>query len=56
MCFELEICNIFFSDFMSAEIINILQGRISPDAELTNDEEAKWRRYLINCFVNYMCD
>jgi hypothetical protein len=43
---------------MSAEIINILQRRISTesDAELTNDEEAKWQRYLINCFVNYMCD
>ena len=32
-----------------ADIINILQGRINPD-ELTNDEEAKWRRYLIYYF------
>jgi hypothetical protein len=32
-----------------ADIINILQRRINPD-EPTNDEEAKWRRYLINYF------
>ncbi|TVU33966.1 hypothetical protein EJB05_15785 [Eragrostis curvula] len=30
----------------SSEIINILQRRISPDDELTNDEEAKWRRWV----------
>ncbi|KAK3145190.1 hypothetical protein QOZ80_4AG0325150 [Eleusine coracana subsp. coracana] len=30
----------------SSEIINILQNRISPDDELTNEEEAKWRRWV----------
>jgi len=34
------------------DIINILQRRINPD-EPTNDEEAKWRRYLIYYFLNY---
>ncbi|GJN12968.1 hypothetical protein PR202_ga31297 [Eleusine coracana subsp. coracana] len=30
------------------EIINILQNRISPDDELTNEEEAKWRRFTLD--------
>ena len=44
-----------FCDLFLADIINILQHRIRPDDELTNEEEAKWRRYLIITFINCLC-
>ncbi|XP_066346796.1 uncharacterized protein [Miscanthus floridulus] len=37
----------------SSDIINILQRRINPD-ELTNDEEAKWRRWVDEHLVHVL--
>jgi hypothetical protein len=41
---------LFIFVILLTDIINILQSRINPNEELTSDEEAKWRRYLIYCF------
>ncbi|PUZ56144.1 hypothetical protein GQ55_5G272200 [Panicum hallii var. hallii] len=36
------------------DIINILQRRIRPDDELTNEEEAKWRRWVDEHLVHML--
>ncbi|KAL6839804.1 hypothetical protein ACP4OV_030492 [Aristida adscensionis] len=38
----------------SSDIINILQRRICPDDELTNEEEAKWRRWVDEHLVHML--
>ncbi|RCV25971.1 hypothetical protein SEVIR_5G208800v4 [Setaria viridis] len=38
----------------SSDIINILQGRIRPDDELTNEDEAKWRRWVDEHLVHVL--
>jgi len=38
----------------SSDIINILQHRIRPDDELTNEEEAKWRRWVDEHLVHML--
>ncbi|XP_025819840.1 prostaglandin E synthase 2 isoform X3 [Panicum hallii] len=38
----------------SSDIINILQRRIRPDDELTNEEEAKWRRWVDEHLVHML--
>lgn len=38
----------------SSDIINILQHRISPDDEVTNEEEAKWRRWVDEHLVHML--
>ncbi|CAO2203793.1 unnamed protein product [Urochloa humidicola] len=38
----------------SSDIINILQHRIKPDDELTNEDEAKWRRWVDEHLVHVL--
>ncbi|KAG2589509.1 prostaglandin E synthase 2-like [Panicum virgatum] len=38
----------------SSDIINILHRRIRPDDELTNEEEAKWRRWVDEHLVHML--
>ncbi|XP_062184746.1 uncharacterized protein LOC133888490 [Phragmites australis] len=38
----------------SSDIINILKRRINPDDELTNEEEAKWRRWVDEHLVHIL--
>ncbi|KAL6660330.1 hypothetical protein ACP70R_001876 [Stipagrostis hirtigluma subsp. patula] len=38
----------------SSDIINVLQRRINPDDELTNEEEAKWRRWVDEHLVHML--
>lgn len=38
----------------SSDIINILQSRINPNDKLTNDEEAKWRRWVDEHLVHVL--